>query len=574
MSEKNRTHAQSGVVIPHRDLAREKIMRIIFLASVTLFSFSIVIGAFADRAGQRKVIEIDLRGRSEAQIRQFLKAYPDLGAGAYKNGRLEAVVTTEELRKIESQGYSVKILIDDTGVYSEDLRAKGYFDDFHSYEQAVAEMKAAEQKYPHLAKLYDIGDSWEKTAGIADRDIWAMKISDNVAEQEDEPEALYMGLHHAREIITPEIVLSWMNFLLRNYGRSNLITYLVNNRQIWLVPIVNPDGHDYVFTVDSLWRKNRRDNGDGSFGVDLNRNYSYMWGYDDIGSSPRTWDETYRGAEPFSEPETQAIRDLVEGHHFVLSLSYHSYGDLFLYPWGYIPEDTPDHKTFASIAKIAVSRNGYRPGNPASGVIYITNGDADDWLYGEQITKNKVFGFTPEVGEEFHPPASKIPELIRENLFPNIVIALISGMSLPDAITALNAAPLDNNLRLARSDSNEMERTFDLWSIFNERKIFVQSAGDKNYLGPSYPNPSNPDAWIPYKLSQNSDVVIRIYNSAGQQIRTLNLGDKNAGVYITKDKAAYWDGLNDAGERVSSGVYFYSIQAGDFRDTRRMVFIR
>jgi len=388
---------------------------------------------------------------------------------------------------------------------------------------------------------------------------------------------LYMGLHHAREIITPEIILHWMNFLLRNYGKSNLVTYLVDNRQIWLVPIVNPDGHNYVFTVDSYWRKNRRDNGDGSFGVDLNRNYSYMWGYDNIGSSPIPRSDTYRGTGPFSEPEAQAIRDFVEGHHFTLALSYHSYGNLFLYPWGYIRENTPDHSTFVSISEVAVSRNGYEHGNPASGAIYITNGDTDDWLYGEQTSKNKVFGFTPEVGEEFHPPESKIPELILENLFPNIVIALISGMPLSESIVALNAAPLDSSLSLAISDINEMEKSFtdnDLWNIFDNQKLFVQSAGDENYMGPSYPNPSNPETWIPYKLAQNTDVVIRIHNSTGQHIRTLNLGNKNAGIYITKDKAAHWDGLNDAGEKVSSGIYFYSIQAGDFRDTRKIVFIR
>ena len=584
MSAEKKRGTNVGVVVSRRCLAQEKSLRIIFLTAVTVFLLSMTIIAFPNEADGKKVIEIDLRGKSEPQIKQLLQIYPDLGAGAYRKGKLEVVVTAEELRQIKSQGYHINILIDDIGAYSKDLRVQGYFDNFHSYEETVEAMRIAEQRYPDLAKMYDIGDSWEKTESIADRDIWALKISDNVTEREDEPEVLYMGLHHAREIITPEIILHWMNFLLRNYGKSNLVTYLVDNRQIWLVPILNPDGHNYVFTKDSYWRKNRRNNGDGSFGVDLNRNYGYMWGYDDIGSSPIPRSDTYRGTGPFSEPETQAIRDLVEEHNFVLALSYHSYGNLFLYPWGYIRQNTPDHSTFVSISKVAVSRNGYEHGNAASGTIYTTNGDTDDWLYGEQITKNKVFGFTPEVGEEFHPPESKIPELIRENLFPNIVIALISGMPLPvehpvfgEAIAALNAAPLDSSLGLAISDISEMERFFinnDLWNIFDDQKLFVQSAGDENYLGPSYPNPSNPETWIPYKLAQNANVVIRIHNSTGKHIRTLNLGNKNAGIYITRDKAAYWDGLNDTGEKVSSGIYFYSIRAGDFRDTRKIVFIR
>lgn len=167
-----------------------------------------------------------------------------------------------------------------------------------------------------------------------------------------------------------------------------------------------------------------------------------------------------------------------------------------------------------------MSRNGYRHGNPASGVIYITNGDADDWLYGEQITKNKVFGFTPEVGEEFHPPAAKIPGLIRENLFPNIAIALMSGMPLPETIALLNAAPMDSNLSLLLSDISEMEKSFthnDLWHIVSKQELFVQSVDNQNYLGPSYPNPSNPETWIPYKLGQNSDIQCHRSTSANSE---------------------------------------------------------
>ncbi len=166
--------------------------------------------------------------------------------------------------------------------------------------------------------------------------------------------------------------------------------------------MVNPDGHYYVElnhagSSNSWWRKNRRDNGNGTYGVDLNRNYSFEWGYDNVGSSPSTASETYRGSGPFSEPETQAIRDFVTAHSFTTWLSYHSYGELLLYPWGYIYGNTPDQDVYEALGDSLVQENGYLAGNPASGAIYITNGDSDDWGYGQQSSKNKIFAFTPEI---------------------------------------------------------------------------------------------------------------------------------------------------------------------------------
>jgi len=267
---------------------------------------------------------------------------------------------------------------------------------YHTYAEAHDEMVAYVAAHPTIALLDTIGTSLEG------RVIEAVKISDNVAVQETEPEALVVGCHHARELMSVELPLYLMRRLLDGYGTDPVLTSLVNERQIWIVPIVNPDGYVYVQNnsggqSDSWWRKNRRVNGDGSIGVDLNRNYSFNWGYDDVGSSPNPSAETYRGTASFSEPEISGLRDFMAVHAFSISASFHSYGALFLYPWGYAPLDTPDNAIFKALGDSVSSQNGYLAGNPKNGAIYLTNGDMDDWAYGDTTTKPRLYGFTFEL---------------------------------------------------------------------------------------------------------------------------------------------------------------------------------
>jgi len=269
---------------------------------------------------------------------------------------------------------------------------------YHTYDEIQDALGTLVSSYPALADTIHIGQSYAP----ANRWITALKISDNVGTDEDEPEVLYMGNHHARELMSVEIPLMFAQYLLSRYGSDPAVTNYVDTREIYFVPTVNPDGLAYVQanhagSPNNWWRKNRRDNGNGTFGVDLNRNYSYQWGYDNTGSSPTTSSEIYRGPSAFSEPETRAIRDFCAQRHFTCFLSYHSYGELLLYPWGYFAGFTPDQKVYAALgAELAVGTN-YAVGNAALGTIYITNGDSDDWAYGEIAQKNRIFGFTPEV---------------------------------------------------------------------------------------------------------------------------------------------------------------------------------
>ena len=295
---------------------------------------------------------------------------------------------------------------------------------YHTYAEMESVLTALEAAHPAIARLSVIGTS------IEGRNIYALKISDHVAVDEGEPEVALMGNLHARELMAVEMPLGMAEYLLGNYGVDTTVTRLVDTREIWILPMLNPDGHVYVENNHSgawwtWWRLNRRDNGDGTFGVDLNRNFGFQWGYDDVGSSPVPGSQTYRGTGPFSEPETQAIRAFVDSRQFTLWLSYHSYGELLLYPWGYTYTFTPDHEVFQALGDTLTAANGYLPGNPATGAIYITNGDSDDWGYGDTTNRGAVFAFTPEVNTSadggFGPPDTLIAPTFQKNLAMNLL---------------------------------------------------------------------------------------------------------------------------------------------------------
>jgi len=173
-----------------------------------------------------------------------------------------------------------------------------------------------------------------------------------------------------------------------------------------------------------MWRKNRRDNGDGSYGIDLNRNWGYQWGYNDFGSSPDGVDETYRGTGPFSEPETQNVSNFIIDHEFVFVIDYHSYTNIYYLPFGYnssFPEDFP---VMATICDSMGDFNNY--GFSLMGI----NGVSSDWEYGEQTVKNKCLAMLAEVGsvsDNFWPPLERIPDLVAENLEPNKIVAYFAG---------------------------------------------------------------------------------------------------------------------------------------------------
>lgn len=313
-----------------------------------------------------------------------------------KYGFADVLVDDKQIDYIFSLGYPISASpADDIARAAPQLDADLGL--YHTFAEMESLITTWESDFPAICDVFTIGSSIEA------RPIYAIKISDNVSVDEtDETEVLYIGNHHAREIMSVEVPLLFAEYLLVNYGSDPTITARVDSREIYFVPMLNPDGHVYVEqnhdgNSNYWWRKNRRINYDFSIGVDLNRNYAYGFAYDDIGSSGTPSSVVYRGEYAFSEPETQAIRDFVNAREFTMWLSYHSYGELLLYPWGFIPENTPDHDVYSRLGELLTASNGYFAGNLATGAIYAVNGDSDDWGYGEQVTKEKIFAFTPEL---------------------------------------------------------------------------------------------------------------------------------------------------------------------------------
>lgn len=360
--------------------------------------------------------------KSPAQVRQLLDRNIEI-LSISKDNIIDALVDEKQKAYVLSLGYPVSIFPAadvDRAATALDANLGAY----HTFAEMESLITAWETEFPSICDVFTIGSS------IQSRPIYAVKISDNASVDESgETELLYMGCHHAREIMSVEIPLLFAEYLLVNYGTDPEITAHVDGKEIFFVPMVNPDGHVYVQYNHSgysgnWWRKNRRVNADNSIGVDLNRNYGFAWGWDNTGSDSTMSSPVYRGAGPFSEPETQVIRDFADAREFTMWLSYHSYSELLIYPWGYIGENTPDHRVFKKLGELLTETNGYRAGNSASDILYVVNGSSDDWGYGEQVSKNKIFAFTPEVNSYeqggFGPPDTLIGPTFDLNLEMNM----------------------------------------------------------------------------------------------------------------------------------------------------------
>jgi carboxypeptidase T len=302
----------------------------------------------------------------------------------------------------------------------------------YTFSEMLAELDTMKMLFPNLITVKQALDTINSIEG---RPLYYVKISDNPAVDEAEPEVLYTAITHAREGTGMQQLIFYMYFLLENYSVDNDVKNLVDNTEMYFIPCVNPDGYVYNETTDpgggGMFRKNRRDNGDGSYGIDLNRNFGYMWGYDDNGSSPYTSDETYRGVNAFSEPETRAVRNFCNMHEFRIALNHHTYSNELVYPWGYIGSlYTGDSLLFVEYAKLLTAENYFVYGTPNETVGYLTNGGSDDWMYGEQSSKPKIISMTPESGgpeDGFWPTPSRVLEICEGNVGMNILTALLAG---------------------------------------------------------------------------------------------------------------------------------------------------
>ncbi|TNH30005.1 zinc carboxypeptidase [Micromonospora orduensis] len=294
---------------------------------------------------------------------------------------------------------------------------------YHDYAELTAVVNQVVADHPAIARKISIGASYEG------RDLMAVKISDNVGTDESEPEILFNSQQHAREHLTVEMAIYLLNLFTDSYGGDSRITNIVNSREIWIVPTVNPDGSEYDIATGSYrsWRKNRQPNsGSSNVGTDLNRNWGYNWGCCG-GSSGSTSSDTYRGPSAFSAPETQALRNFVNSRvvggvqQIKANIDFHTYSQLVLWPYGYTTANTAtgmsadQYNTFATIGQQMAATNNYTP--EQSSDLYITDGDSLDWMW----ATHNIWAYTFEMypgsasGGGFYPPDEVIPAQTSRN---------------------------------------------------------------------------------------------------------------------------------------------------------------
>ncbi len=498
---------------------------------------------------------------------------------------------------------------------------------YHTYLEMVQEVDSVTTLYPEITKL--------ETVGVSTRDslpILTVKISDNPLIKEDEPAILFNGVHHAEEILSCEVCLYLLNDLVSKYGFDSTITYWINNSEIWIIPILNPEGHNIVMSeLDTIWRKNKRDNNSNGFfdldsdGVDLNRNYDFNW---ELGGSADPTSEYYRGPYQFSENETNIIKDLAQENHFVFDICYHNVrtgqGELVYYPWRWGTQFAIDHPFIKRIADTLASKiiNDAGNGNYVSIYGYATEGNARNWFYGVCGT----FAYTIEVSRSCHPPGYLVDSICIRNLAgAYYLLERTFGSGITGIITdSITNQPLSAEVRvIGYYDSTLAPRLSEpiygryrrilnpgVYSIQFMKTGYETASFDSVAVNPGittilnvrlkplgieetsnrfdsgvynlevYPNPFRNRTMIGYTIQDAGNIIqdtrcmipdinLKIYDVCGRVVRDFSRLTVN-GERLT----ILWDGTDDSGRPVPAGVYFIRLETDELKKTEKAILLK
>jgi hypothetical protein len=490
---------------------------------------------------------------SPAQLGQLARDGYDVAETRQAAGGVQAdlVLTKADVAKLAAQGIDVKPRRDKQGRTQAEraaAQADAGFNVWRSYDQKNGirdELYSIARRNSQIVKLEVIGHT------LQGREIIALKVTKDAKTLADgaRPDVLYMSTIHAREWISTEVNRRLLHQFVDNYGKNAEITNLVNTRELWFLIVANPDGYQYTFDHERLWRKNLRDNdGDGQTthndGVDPNRNYNVDWGYDNEGSSSQFSADDYRGTAPASEPEVQAHQALFDRLKFKLLLTYHSYGPLILYPYGWqVQTPSADDPLFVALsgtdANPAIS--GFDPGVGAD--LYITNGTTDDYSY----SKTGALSWTVELNEGCDGCGFVFPDdeaLVQDEYQKNLQFAL----------------------DLARSAPNPNQPASHLG---NTVKPFYLDMGKDGKFLPDGPDPektNNPASDFTFSVSYGDPQPVRVLakrdlNGDGTaDAVTANFQITRNGVALPVQTAptTQWDG----GERGEVGDFYYHVMQG------------
>jgi hypothetical protein len=338
-------------------------------------------------------------------VSQQLPSYMDVAGLDVENNSADIIASYDYYQKLKDEGYPVEII---------EEQPLALDDRYLQPAEIVSIIENLKEEYPHLVHAEQIGKT------LMGRPIYAVRLSTKDKVQY-KPSILFNGMHHAREIMTTEVTTDIMTYLAQNYDNPDTpwVASWLENIAVWVIPQVNPDGNSIVWSKDNWWRKNARGGEWGTWGVDLNRNYPYNWGACG-GSSGSKRSQTYRGKSGGSEPETQAMMKLVKRENFAINISYHSYSELVIAPYGcknsYTPEDFIFQDLGRKFAKKLIKDNGKGSYTYGTGweLLYPVDGEDIGWMYNEQNTLAYVVevnstsqGFQPDYDKWRNPTILK-----------------------------------------------------------------------------------------------------------------------------------------------------------------------
>ncbi len=321
------------------------------------------------QSGSRSLVRIAL-GDYRAEMKKIQARSLDVAGVDLDQKKVDLIVDSRELQWLKTEGYSPMVVSASRVAAAPDSR-------YQNPEKIEAALKQFAAIHPDLAEVKSIGKSLEG------RDVWAVRLTKNVKQEHpSRPHVFFNAMHHAREVMTSEIGLDIVETLLNGYGKDPQITHWLDAYVIDVVPMFNVDGNNLVWSQDSMWRKNAR----GGYGVDINRNYPYAWN-SCRGSSGSKYAQDYRGESAASEPETRLMMEYVRSIRPVMSISYHSYSEIVIYPYGCEGQRTETREVVEKIGKELASRlkkddgKGTYTAGTAPELLYSVDGGDLDWLY-------------------------------------------------------------------------------------------------------------------------------------------------------------------------------------------------
>ncbi|HHE38185.1 MAG TPA: hypothetical protein ENL20_06400 [Candidatus Cloacimonetes bacterium] len=381
-----------------------------------------------------------------------------------KNEKVEIIIDEDQLNFFNNNQYDFEILS------TEEQRLRDIAG-YRNYEDVETELQEIAADYPSITELTSLGNSTCHDYYLHGDDdysdfqfkIWCLKLSDNPTTNEDEPNVFYAAEIHAREPISLEVDMYILNYLVSNYGVIDSVTSWIDSTQIWFIPLMNPDGHKLVTEGwHTYHRKSMRDNNENGLpdyssadGVDLNRNFGYVWGSNGASDSPSS--SIYHGPNAWSEQETVYARDLIYAYKFYAGITYHSSGQWVLYPLGHLPGACSlDHEIMDDLAvEMAetiprITGGGHYTPMQAVDFGYTCQGTMGDWGYAEQ----RVFSFTVELATTFIPPESQVQQICEDNLQAALIMLdRVNHSTVTGNITDENDEPVIAEIYVTEIDS-------------------------------------------------------------------------------------------------------------------------